>query len=291
MNTIRQLVTAITLTAALSACGGKQPPPAQQNAHQPETFIGKAVKEVTDEAKEELQNGNIDVSGDKGGLPKAEITPKGDLLIEGQPVAIDATQRALLLEYRAAIVKIVNAAIDVGTQGADLAGKAVTEAISGIFSGDQQTFEQRVEKKLEAEAEKIEISAKNICVHLPSLLSSQQKLAAAIPEFRPYAQMTQRDVDECNAESAGIRHNIEMDKAPPAYGAQNEIRENIRENVRTAIRESLQQARDDVHRDIRQAHDEIRGAVTAGDDLTQDAAAEAEAASAESAKTQAPQKK
>jgi hypothetical protein len=36
---------------------------------------------------------------------------------------------------------------------------------------------------------------------MPDLLASQQKLAAAMPEFRPYATMTQKDVDDCGKDT------------------------------------------------------------------------------------------
>jgi hypothetical protein len=36
-----------------------------------------------------------------------------------------------------------------------------------------------------------------LCKRMPGLLTSQQKLAAALPAFRPYATMTQEDIDDC----------------------------------------------------------------------------------------------
>ncbi len=47
-------------------------------------------------------------------LPKAEITPQGDFLIEGKPVAIDGRQRQDLLRYRHQVIDIAKAGIEKG---------------------------------------------------------------------------------------------------------------------------------------------------------------------------------
>ena len=36
-----------------------------------------------------------------------------------------------------------------------------------------------------------------ICVQLPALLETQQQLSASLPEFAPYANMDQSDIDDC----------------------------------------------------------------------------------------------
>ena len=38
---------------------------------------------------------------------------------------------------------------------------------------------------------------------LPALLSSQQALAASLPAFKPYARMTQSDIDDCGKDVKG----------------------------------------------------------------------------------------
>lgn len=45
--------------------------------------------------------------------------------------------------------------------------------------------------------ETIKPQVEKLCARLPELLKSQQALAAALPAFRPYAGMTQSDVDGC----------------------------------------------------------------------------------------------
>ena len=48
---------------------------------------------------------------------------------------------------------------------------------------------------------KIEAQAKALYGQLPLLMASQEKLAASLPEFKPYASMTAEDIDDCHSES------------------------------------------------------------------------------------------
>lgn len=272
--------TATTLilagTLLLSACGQRDnaaaPAAGADGAAPPTTALGRTVAKAMDKARDELANGNIEltglnVSGNHRGFsigdrrdpndtrPKAEITPQGDLLIEGRKVAADTQQQALLREYRGHIEKIALAGMDVGVAGADLGMKAATEAIGAVFSGNGDQVEQR----MEAEAKHIEAAAMKLCSYLPALLDSQTRLAAALPEFRPYATMDQSDVDDCH-----------RDGSISAEQVRAQVREDIRREVRTGVRDSLRNA----VRGTAQATGLARDDATSG----QDAAAEAEAA-------------
>lgn len=203
MSTLRLLSTAL-LVAGLSlgaACARDTPAPApaaEPTAAKPDAdgslaaSITATVNEAMTEAREELTKENFTISRDNS-KPKAEITAQGDLLIDGKPVSINATQRALVLDYRQHIVALAHAGMEIGAQGAGLAGKALTETMAELLSGNTD----QIEKKVEAEARKIEASAKKLCGGLPAMLASQEKLKAALPEFAPYARMTQSDVDDC----------------------------------------------------------------------------------------------
>jgi hypothetical protein len=212
---IRNLLAIALLSGApLIGCTQPPAPPAPPPAPAPpvasgnDSFIGRHVGGVIEQARKELATQNISISdgmninvngrqwttGDSR-LPKAEITPKGDLLIEGKAVAITAAQRADLLAYRGQIIGIAEAGMAIGAQGANIAGHAVSGAIGAIFGG--KGGEKEFEKKIEAEAAKIEAEAMKLCTRLPALMAGQQALAAALPEFKPYARMTQDDIDEC----------------------------------------------------------------------------------------------
>ena len=216
MKAIPALAAALTCLA-LAACSDPSPPAsssASARADQggPKTFIGRHVDKALEEARKELATQNISLNGDfdiningrkvhNGGgetLPKAEISPQGDLLIEGKSVAINPAQRAELLAYRSEIVGIAEAGMTIGGQGADLAGEALSGVVGAIFGGDQGR--EDFEKRMEARGKEIEAEALKLCAHLPRMLASQQALAATLPEFEPYARLTQADVDDCGKE-------------------------------------------------------------------------------------------
>jgi len=237
----RHIITIALLSCMpLVACSNTNTPPpkpepsASAPAPEANTTLGRVVQKEIRQAREKLATenvsvGSVHVRGGHGGvnistddennnLPKAEITPKGDLLIDGKAVAINAEQRALLMEYRAHIIGIAESGMDIGMQGADLAAKAVGEAFKGIFSGKS---EQDIEKSVEAEAAGIKMAAAKLCGRLPDMMASQQKVAAAVPEFKPYATMTKEDIEDCFEESKQ-QANSSMNAAERAAAAATE---------------------------------------------------------------------
>ena len=69
----------------------------------------------------------------------------------------------------------------------------------------EQDRPDQIEQRVNAEAKKLEERAAQICDQLPALLATQQQLAAAIPEFKPYATMDQSDIDECRDNKVTLR--------------------------------------------------------------------------------------
>ncbi len=236
MNTSRTLLPALLLAClpVLAACNRGPAPQAPQapstpadaaTASEPTGVIARKVQDALRDASESLASKNIPVGGQQyhrngirfgrgnPGLPKAEITPQGDLLIDGKTVAVDETQRRLLLDHRANVVAVVQASIamgmqgaELGMQGASLGMKAAAGALKSVFSGNTDEFEKQMEaegKRIEAEGRRIEAEANRmICEHLPALLASQNALAAALPEFRPYADMNESDIKNCGEEGS-----------------------------------------------------------------------------------------
>lgn len=213
MKTLR--TTSLALLACiplLGACDQQSDPVPAKTADAPATALGKVVDEATRKARAKLASESITLSDNDGSLPKAEITPQGDLVIDGKPVPVNEQQRALLLEHRTNVVAIAEAGMTIGVKGADLGMKAAGEALKGVFSGNTA----EIEKRIEAEAEKIKAEAVVLCSRLPAVLDSQQKLAASLPEFKPYATMTTRDIDDCHDETTG---QSEAPATPPAPAA------------------------------------------------------------------------
>ena len=214
----RLAVLTAALVPLLGACQRHEqqtaatPPAASTTAgapSTPQTILGRTVDTALRKARDELEKGNIDISrgvevrtGDKGehfaigarsGDGKAEITPEGDLLLEGKPADISPAQRALLLQYRKQIIDVAEAGMAVGVKGADLAGEALSQTFSGLVHGNTD----EASKRIEAQGRKLEVEARRICTMLPGMRDTQQQLAASLPDFKPYATMTQKDIDDC----------------------------------------------------------------------------------------------
>lgn len=216
----------LACAAALQGCSRDPGPSTDQtatgetaSASADDGFIARTTRRALDAARAELAEGNIGIGGkgsggvdingvrvgDKDGrtahLPKAEISPAGDLLIAGKPATIDAAQRELLLAHRAHILAIADAGITIGVRGARLGADAATGAIANALSGKSDAFEAR----MAAEGARLEAEARKLCDLLPPLLQSQQTLATALPAFQPYATMTAADIDDCREDVA--EHN------------------------------------------------------------------------------------
>ena len=239
------LVACLAVVPALAACStDSKPAPASDSAaaaDEPRTALGRTVANALEEARQEMKTENISVSGDMdiqvgdthinhdqprdaegNPLPKAEISPEGDLLIDGKAVAVTPEQRTMLLDYRSHILDVVSTGMTLGAKGADLGMEAAGGAIKSIFTGEMEAFEQRIE----AQAAAIETEALKICDRLPAMLASQQALAASLPEFRPYATMTEADIDDCGNDTG--------DRTVKQEAVRETIREEIRDTIRGA---------------------------------------------------------
>jgi hypothetical protein len=226
MNTTRAPLTTLLFASIalplLGACNpASQPAATNQPAArstttpaQPQTALGRMVDNGVREARAELEKGNIDIDGHVSirvgadhhavernpNLPHAQITPQGDLLIEGKAVAVNPEQRGLLLAYRQQIINVAEAGMSMGVQGADLAGKAVSEVLGSVFSGKGED----VSKRMDAEGRKLEAQGRQLCMQLEPMRATQQQLAASLPEFKPYATMTANDIDDCRKHGSTV---------------------------------------------------------------------------------------
>lgn len=175
---MKRVLLMIPLVLALAAC-------------KPDTTVNTDSGTV-------VRQGNGVLTLQSEGAPKATISANGDLAIDGKPVVLNPQQRALTVAYYKELDGITQAGIAIGKQGAQLAGKAVGEAVRGVLAGDPDS----VGNKVEAEAKKIEAQAKQICTHLNGLRAAQDALAAQLPEFQPYANIDQHDVDDCGKDES-----------------------------------------------------------------------------------------
>lgn len=137
--------------------------------------------------------------------PRGEITPDGDFLVDGKPVAIDADQRAQLLAYRARVITLAKTGIDAGERAAMLAIDATDVGMFRLFvSAVTGSLERKVKATVVRE---IQPAVLRICHDLPALRDSQQRLAASLPEFKPYATLQEDDIEDCERD---VRSELAM---------------------------------------------------------------------------------
>ncbi len=161
------------------------------------SVLDKVTEKVEDKVRHQMATQSLKLDGGNG-LPSAELTIHGDLLIDGEKIAMTDAQRALALDYRSEVAAVAEAGAAIGMQGAELATQAMAEAARSVIDGDARSVEQRIEGKADA----IRASAKALCDRLPGLLAAQAALAAAVPEFAPYADADKDMVSDCRKETA-----------------------------------------------------------------------------------------
>jgi len=196
LSRLSPIALALTLALAGTACGEQARSTAQQIADEARqgvaeaTAAGGEVDKALAEASRKLQEENLSLQVDGVG-PKAELTPQGDLLINGTAVPLSAEQRDAALAYRKEVLAVAEAGMAIGRQGAAIGGEAAALAIESIFGGKTEGAEARIE----AEAKKIEAAALALCDQVEGLELAQERLTALVPEFAPYAKSINVDTD------------------------------------------------------------------------------------------------
>ena len=201
---ITRNVTLVALAVLATACGDAAQGTAERIADETRKGIAEAtaaggeVDRALDEARRKLHEENLKI-GPEGIAAKAELTPQGDLLINGVAVPLTAEQREATLAYRAKALALAEAGMVIGKQGAALGGEAAALAIESIFKGGAGD----AQAKIEAEAKKIEAAALELCRDAEGLRETQERLVALVPEFAPYAQSFQITGDCGTADPSG----------------------------------------------------------------------------------------
>jgi hypothetical protein len=208
---LRRALMSLLLAGALPLAAQAAAPKDRSIDNEISADLAEARDEVRLElakARRELETGNLEVGDSlhfsKSGrrtrdkdpsLPKAEITPAGDFLIDGKPVAINGRQRQELLVYRGQVIEIAKAGLDIGERSAQVALDAVDRGLFSLLVGAMTgSLERRIEKTV---MQTVEPGVRQICRSLPALHESQQRLSASLPQFRPYATLEADDAENC----------------------------------------------------------------------------------------------
>ena len=195
MNMLRPLTLA-TLLVCLPMLGACSSGTSTSNGIAAD--VSASVTTALDNAQTKLRTEPITVSHNDSTLPKAQITPQGDFVVGGKTIAITPAQRSALLAYREKLITVASAGIAVGKQGAAIGVQAAGAALAAAMSGKSDA---EVEASVKAKTSGIRQAAAKICDRLPEMMIEQQKLAAALPAFKPYATMTEKNIDDCRTDA------------------------------------------------------------------------------------------
>lgn len=194
------IVLAVAFTLTGTACGEQARETAQSVADEARKGIAEATAEGGEidkalaEASRKLHEENLKL-GHKDIGAKAELTPQGDLLINGVALPMTDEQRTAALAYRKEVLAVADAGMAIGKQGAALGVEAAGLALRSLFNGGADEAQARIE----AEAKKIESAALALCENVEGLKAAQERFASLVPEFAPYAKSM--DIN-ANCESA-----------------------------------------------------------------------------------------
>jgi hypothetical protein len=125
--------------------------------------------------------------------PDAVVSASGELTISGKAVALNQAQKELVSRYFAGARTLRDDGLATGLAGASTAITALTSVVTGLANGEPD----KIGDAVEAKAAKVEAQAENLCRDLGKLAATQDALAASLPEFKPYALIEEKEIDDC----------------------------------------------------------------------------------------------
>jgi hypothetical protein len=144
-----------------------------------------------------LQGGDIVITAPDDS--EARITDSGDLLIHGDKVAVDETQRTLLRQYVGQVHGLEHQGIKIGSQSVNLAVGVLGEVFSRLYTrlltGDED--DKDIDENAEARAAGLVDAVRGMCDGMKSLEQLQGRIAGSLSAFKPYAVITDRSVGKC----------------------------------------------------------------------------------------------
>jgi len=147
-----------------------------------------------DAASRKLATENTMLTSKGENVPDAAITRGGDFLIDGKSVALTPQQRKEVLAYRAQYIEIAQQGIAIGHEGVEAGRRAVVPMVfAALFGASDDAIDASMNKRLAG----VRDATARLCDRLPALMATQQRLAADLPAFEPYATLTPKKIDEC----------------------------------------------------------------------------------------------
>ena len=127
------------------------------------------------------------------GGPDAVVSAAGELAIAGKTVALNAGQKELVTRYFSNASAVRDDGFATGMAGASTALTAIGSVVSNLANGEPD----KIGPEVDAKAAKIEEHVEKLCRDLRELATTQDALAASLPDFKPYALIVEKEVDDC----------------------------------------------------------------------------------------------
>jgi hypothetical protein len=127
------------------------------------------------------------------GRADAIVSASGALSIAGTPVTVNAAQAQIAARYFTSAVALRDDAMKTGAAGASTAATAIASVAVGLASGNPDS----IDAKVNASAAKVEAAADRVCTDVQALTQAQNELAAALPQFKPYATIAAHEANDC----------------------------------------------------------------------------------------------
>lgn len=125
----------------------------------------------------------------------AILTADGGLSVEGKSIPLSAAQAQIAARYFASAIALRDDAMKTGAAGISTAATAIGSVAEGLASGNPDS----IDAKVNASAAKIDAAASKVCADLQALAQAQADLAAALPQFQPYATIASGEADDCKS--------------------------------------------------------------------------------------------
>lgn len=127
--------------------------------------------------------------------PDAIVSVTGELSIDGKAVDLNQAQKELATRYFAGARTLRDDGFATGMAGASTALTAISSVVTGLASGEPD----KIGSAVEAKATKVEAQAEKVCRDVGELAATQNALAASVPEFKPYALISDKETADCGS--------------------------------------------------------------------------------------------
>jgi hypothetical protein len=127
--------------------------------------------------------------------PDAIVSATGELSVGDKNLPVNPVQKDLIIRYFAAATTLHNDSFATGMAGASTAMTAISSVVTGLANGEPD----KIGPAVEAKALKVEAAAHKVSGDLRELVVVQNGLAESLPDFKPYALIDAKNVDECRA--------------------------------------------------------------------------------------------